>query len=56
MFDILYNFELSMNKTIILFIFLLLTMITISCKTLKKNNCDCPKFGKDYVNQSQINS
>ena len=45
-----------MNKTIILFIFLLLIITTISCKTLKKNNCDCPKFGTDDVEQSEINS
>ena len=45
-----------MNKSIILFIIFIFIMITLSCKTLKKNNCDCPNFGNDYIDQSQINS
>ncbi len=45
-----------MSKTTILFIFLVLVMTIISCKTLKKNNCDCPKFGQGYAEQFEINS
>ena len=45
-----------MNKATILTIFMLFILLFTSCKTLKKNNCDCPHFGTTPVKNSETNS
>ena len=45
-----------MNKTTLLTISLLFILFFTSCKTLKKNNCDCPHFGTTPVKNSETNS
>ena len=45
-----------MNKATIFTISILFILLFTSCKTLKKNNCDCPHFGTTPVKNSEINA
>lgn len=44
-----------MNRTFIIAIILLCVLFHFSCKTIKRNNCDCPNFSNKDIKKEANN-